>query len=274
MIRGLYTAASGMISERRRQQILSNNLNNMDTPGYKQSTNKLRTFPEMLTQRIGGDTPIANIGDVPTGVYDEETIPDFSQGTISDTGKKTDVALVTSQLPLNPRTGSQEGALFFGVRTAAGAVRYTRDGHFTLNAAGQLTDDGGDRVLDQAGNPIQLNSDNIQIAGDGTVTDAGSGARLGQIGVSYAANPDRLVKSGSGGFFRLQGGGALPSATGQAGVAYQLKQGSLEGSNVSADETVTNMMESYRSFEANQKVLQILDGTLDKAVNDVGRVTG
>ncbi|CAM3129336.1 flagellar hook-basal body protein [Sporolactobacillus spathodeae] len=270
MISGLYTAASGMIAEQRRQEILSNNLNNMDTPGYKQDNTKLRAFPEMLMQRIGGDTPVANIGDLPTGVYAEETVPDFSQGTLTDTGKKTDVALVTNQLPVNPTTGAQEGALLFSVQTPAGAVRYTRDGHFTLNAAGQLTDDAGDKVLDTNGNPIRVNSEDIQVASDGTITNSASGAQLGQIGVSYAANTNQLVKEG-GGLYRLQNG-TLPSATGQANVAYQLKQGSLEGSNVSPDETMTDMMGAYRSFEANQKVLLILDNTLDKAVNQVGRI--
>lgn len=271
MISGLYTAASGMIAEQRREQILSNNLNNMDTPGYKQDTSKLRSFPEMLMQRIGGDAPTASVGDLPTGVYDEETVPDFSQGTLTQTDKKTDVAISTQQLPVNPTTGAQEGALLFRVQTPAGATRYTRDGHFTLNAAGQLTDDAGDKVLDSAGQPLQVGSEDISIADDGTISSMATGARLGQIGISYAANTNQLVQEG-GGLYRLQGGGTLPSAIGQNAVAYQLKQGSLEGSNVSPDETVTDMMEAYRSFEANQKVLQILNNTLDKAVNQVGRI--
>lgn len=270
MIRGLYTAAAGMISQQRRQEMLSNNLNNVDTPGYKQDQGKLRTFPEMLIQRIGGDAPDPqNVGDISTGVYMDETIPDFSQGTITETKKTTDVALITSQLPINPQSGAQEGTLLFHVRTPNGAQRYTRNGHFTISPQGQLTDANGNLVLDTKGQPINLPSDQFQIASDGTILV--NGAAADQIGVSYAANTNQLVKEG-GGLFRLNGGGTLPPANGQANVSYQLRQGFLEGSNVSADETATDMMEAYRSFEANQKVLRILDGTLDKAVNQIGRI--
>lgn len=252
--------------------MLSNNLNNVDTPGYKQDQGELRTFPEMLISRLGGDAPSpSTVGDLSTGVYMDETVPDFSQGTLTQTGKSTDIALSTSQLPVNPRTGAQEGALLFNVRTPAGAIRYTRDGHFTLSPSSQLTDDNGDAVLNTAGQPIQLPSDQFQVAGNGTILVNGTPA--GQIGVSYAANTNQLVQQG-GGLFMLNGTGNLPAAAGQANVSYQLKQGFMEGSNVSADQTMTDMMEAYRTFEANQKVMQIEDQTLDKAASQVGQVSG
>ncbi|RYL95150.1 flagellar hook-basal body protein [Sporolactobacillus sp. THM7-4] len=270
MIRGLYTAAAGMIAQDSREEMLSNNLNNVDTPGYKVDRAKLRTFPEMLVQRLGGGIPTPEtVGPLATGVYMDETIPDFSQGTVTETGQPTDVALVTSRLPVNPATGAQDGALLFSVRTPGGAVRYTRNGHFTLNAAGLLTDSSGNRVLNTAGQPVRLPSDRFQTAPDGTILVGGTA--VDQIGVSYAANTNQLIKEGSS-LFRLNGGGLLPAAAGNPNVDFQLKQGFLEGSNVSADETMTDMMEAYRSFEANQKVLLTLDGTLDKAVNQVGRV--
>jgi fagellar hook-basal body proteins len=269
MIRGLYTSASGMIAQQRQMDMLSNNLNNIDTPGYKQDQGTLRTFPEMLVSRLGGDPPQpARIGDVATGVYQDETIPDFSQGTLTQTEKSTDVALVTSQLPVNPRTGAQDGALLFNVRTPAGALRYTRNGHFTLSPAGRLTDANGDTVLSTAGQPIQLPSDQFQVAPDGTIT--ANGATAGQIGVSYAANTNQLVKEGNG-LFRLNGAANLPAATGQANVGFQIRQGYMEGSNVNAEQTMTDMMEAYRVFEANQKMMLIEDNSLNQAVTQVGR---
>lgn len=272
MIRGLYTAASGMIAQSRRQEMLSNNLNNIETPGYKADQEKLRTFPEMLIRRLGGDQPDpALVGDLATGVYMDETIPDFSQGTITQTDRDTDVALAASRLPINPQTGSQEGALLFNVRTPDGDLRYTRNGHFTLSPTGQLSDADGNLVLDTENAPIQLPSDQFQITANGTIVV--DGAAAAQLGVSYAADTGQLVKEG-GYLFRLEGGGTLPPATGIPDVAYELKQGFLEGSNVSADEAVTEMMESYRTFEANQKVLQMLNSSLDKTVNQVGRING
>lgn len=270
MIRGLYTAAAGMLAEQRREEVLSNNLNNVDTPGYKSDNSTLHAFPEMMIQRLGGDIPNPqNVGTIATGVYVDETIPDFSQGTVSNTGKATDVALATSRLPVNPQTGAQEGALLFNVRTPAGALRYTRNGHFTLSPAGLLTDSNGNQVLNTTGQPIRLPSDQFQVAGDGTILVNGGPAA--KIGVSYAANTNRLVKEG-GSLFRLNGGAALPAAAGNPTIDYQLKQGFLEGSNVSADATMTDMMDAYRSFEANQKALLILDNTLNQAVNQVGKI--
>lgn len=258
-----------MIAENRREQMLTNNMNNANTPGYKSDQDKLRSFPEMLIERLGGTAPAGNIGDMATGVYLQETIPDFSEGTVSETGKSTDVALDTARLPVNRQTGRQEGALFFTVQTDSG-VRYTRNGHFTLDAQGYLADSNGNRVLDANGRTIQLPSDNFKIDGNGIVT--ASGQNIARLGISYAANPNRLVKEGTN-LFRLSGtNGTLPSAAGNPNISYQVKQGFLEGSNVSVDETMTDMMSAYRSFEANQKVLQALDGSLDKAVNQVGRI--
>lgn len=268
MIRGLYTSAAGMLAQQRQMDMLSNNLNNIDTPGYKQDRGTLRTFPEMLISRLGGDPPKnAAVGDVSTGVYQDETIPDFSQGTLTQTGKTTDIALVTSQLPVNPQTGAQDGALLFNVRTPAGALRYTRNGHFTLSPSGQLADANGDTVLNTAGQPIQLPSDQFQVAADGTIT--ANGAAAGRIGISYAANTGRLVKEGNG-LFRMNGA-ALPAAAGQANITFQLRQGYTEGSNVNADQTMTDMMEAYRVFEANQKMMLIEDNALNQAVTQVGR---
>ncbi|WP_010630588.1 flagellar hook-basal body protein [Sporolactobacillus vineae] len=267
MIRGLYTSTAGMIAQQRQMDMLSNNLNNIDTPGYKQDQGTLRTFPEMLISRLGGDPPRnARVGDVSTGVYQDETIPDFTQGTLTQTGKSTDVALVTAQLPVNPQTGAQEGALLFNVRTPAGALRYTRSGHFTLSPDGRLTDANGDTVLNTAGQPIRLPSDQFQVAADGTITANGTAA--GQIAVSYAANTNRLVKEGSG-LFRTNA--ALPAAAGRANVAFQIRQGYMEGSNVNAEQTMTDMMEAYRVFEANQKMMLIEDNALNQAVTQVGR---
>lgn len=268
MIRGFYTSTAGMIAQQRQMDMLSNNLNNIDTPGYKQDQGTLRTFPEMLIHRLGGDPPQnARIGDVPTGVYQDETIPDFTQGTLIQTGKSTDVALITSQLPINPQTGAQDGALLFNVRTPAGALRYTRNGHFTLSPAGQLTDANGDTVLNTAGRPIQLPSDQFQVAPDGTITV--NGAAAGQIGVSYAASTNQLVKQGNG-LFRTTGA-TLPAVAGRANIAFQIRQGYMEGANVNAEQTMTDMMEAYRVFEANQKMMLIEDNALNQAVTQVGR---
>ncbi|TCP19522.1 flagellar basal-body rod protein FlgG [Scopulibacillus darangshiensis] len=268
-MRGFDTAAAGMIAQSRRQQMLTNNLANMKTPGYKADKAVLRSFPEMLISRLGGDTPGAKkVGALSTGVYMQEMIPNFRQGPLEETGKPTDVALIQGNLPVNPETG-QPGALFFTVQTADG-LRYTRDGHFTIDGQGFLTTAKGQYVLDANGRKINLPSDEFKVLENGTVVVGDT--PITKIGIAFAANPNQLTKVG-GGLFRLQGKTeALPAAQNNPNVGFQLSQGYLEQSNVAPERTMTDLSATYRAFEANQKVLQAYDRSMEKAVNQVGRI--
>src|SRR6478672_2693234 len=96
MLRGIDTAASGMIALQRKQNALTNNLANVETPGFKQDSSPLRSFPEMLLERIrqseiSGETP--KIGTLSMGVYNQETIPLFSQGSLVNSNMPFDVAI-------------------------------------------------------------------------------------------------------------------------------------------------------------------------------------
>lgn len=267
MLRGFYTAAAGMISENRRQQMLTNNLANTNTPGFKADQGSLRSFPEMLIERINGDKPgAAKIGSMSTGVYMQETIPDFSQGPIKQTGLNTDMALIQKQLP-DGGTSQAPHTLFFTVQTDQGP-RYTKNGHFTLDGAGNLTTTEGRYVLNAQGNTIQLPSSDFKVLENGTILS--NGAPAGQLGIAYAANANQLVKEQNG-LFRSTGG-PLPSAASTPNVSFAIQQGALEGSNVSPEKTMADLMTAYRGFEANQKVLQAYDQSMDKAVNQVGRI--
>ncbi|KAF0996638.1 flagellar hook-basal body protein [Geobacillus sp. TFV-3] len=273
MLRGLYTAASGMLAQERRVDWLTNNLANAETPGYKADAAAMRAFPELLMSRLE-DQPAAPrraiptqtvIGPLVTGVYMQELIPNFRQGDVTETGLATDVALVDGQVPVD-RASGQRGALFFAVEMGEGEVRYTRNGHFTLSPDGYLTTQEGWYVLDDNGRRIPLSSERFSVRDDGTIIDEnGAAARLG---VAFAANPQALVKEGNG-LFRSTIG-LLPQAPGN--VTYTVKQRFLERSNVDIERTMTDLLAAYRTFEANQKIVQAYDRSLDKAVNEVGRL--
>ncbi|HEY9577339.1 MAG TPA: flagellar hook-basal body protein, partial [Pseudobacillus sp.] len=207
------------------------------------------------------------LGSLNTGVYMQETMPDFSQGDIRETGLKTDVALLDVNMPVNEDTG-QRGMVLFKIQGQDGVQRYTRNGNFTLDNAGFLTAASGHYVLDSAGNRIQLNSDNIAINENGQITEDGRPA--GQIGLAFAENPNLLIKEGNG-LLRLENG-TLPDAAGRNDVQFRMQQGFLEGSNIDASRTMTDMMSAYRTFEANQKVLTAYDRSMEKAANEIGRV--
>ncbi|MGC4379087.1 flagellar hook-basal body protein [Fictibacillus sp. Mic-4] len=275
MLRGFYNAAAGMIAEQRRQEMLSNNIANVNTPGFKADQGSLRTFPKMLLQQMSSSqTPDGNIttsfpiGELATGVYLQETVPKFLQGDLKETGLKTDIALAEGTVPVNRQTGKR-GALFFIVQNEEGQLRLTRNGHFTVDPAGTLVTAEGYKVMGKNGKPIKVADENFKVEPDGTIINQGKAS--GQIDIAYIDDPFKLMKEGNG-LYRLEGNGPIASAIGNRNVAYQLKQGFIERSNVDMDRTMTEMMTAYRAFEANQKVLQAYDRSMDKAVNEVGKI--
>ncbi|HEU5138768.1 MAG TPA: flagellar hook-basal body protein [Bacillales bacterium] len=265
MFRGFYTAASGMLAQMRREQMVTNNLANVNTPGYKADRAVMRAFPQMLIERMAEDQVPggAEVGELATGVYVQETIPKFVQGTLIETGNMTDLALIQGDVP------DEAGALFFTVQNADGELRYTRNGNFTIDGAGRLVDNAGHFVLAADGEPVVLSDPQFTVEPDGTVMDNGSA--VGQLQIAYAANPLNLVKE-DGGLFRLEDGGTLPSAIEEEGVNYQLKQRFLEGSNVDVEKSMVQLMDAFRSLQANQQVLKAYDKTMGLAVNKVGRI--
>lgn len=278
MFRGFYTAATGMLTHQRRSEMLTNNLANVNTTGFKAEQASLRAFPEMLLQQMGyRAVPTRNgmnspfnktVGATSTGVYMQESIPNFLQGDIKQTELNTDLAIIDVRMPVNEENGKQ-GTVFFTVQNAEGELRYTRNGNFTLDGSGFLTTAAGNYVLDGAGNPIQLASDQFTVSENGTIQGANGENAI--LGIAYSENPLTLIKEGDG-LFRTENGEALAAAFGQAEVEFTLQQGYLERSNVDPGRTMTDLLSAYRSFEANQKVLQAYDRSMDKAVNEVGRI--
>jgi flagellar basal-body rod protein FlgF len=278
MFRGFYTVGSGMIAQQRRTEMLTNNMANANTPGFKAEQSVIRSFPEMYISSINtAKIPTENgfqmkglspVGPVSTGVYMQETLPLFTQGQLRETELTTDVALIDGRLPIDAETGTQ-GAIFFRLENEGGREQYTKNGSFTLDPSGFLTSAGGTYVLDNNGQRIELQNDDFQITDEGVIM-AGDTA-VTTLGISFAQRPDMLLKQGDG-MFVTEGGENLAAANGMADVTYSMQQGYLEGSNVDAARTMTDMLTAYRAFEANQKILQAYDRSMEKAVTEVGRV--
>ena len=279
MFKGFYTAMSGMTAQQRKTEILTNNMATANTPGYKSDQSTIRSFPDMLMSAITSNgiptehglnvlksTPV---GALNTGVYTQETLANYAQGALQQTGLSTDVALIDGQLPIDQQSGNV-GSIFFRVQHSDGNEAYTRNGNFTLDGQGNLVTGMGLRVLDSNGNPIQLGNDQFTISPQGNITDE-NGVQVAQLGVAFSANTDVLMKQDNG-LFRMLDGEALPSAYDTEGVTFSMQQQYLEASNVDASQSMTNLLTAYRAYEANQKVLQAYDKSMDKAVNDIGRV--
>ena len=277
MFRGFYTVATGMIAQQRRTELLSNNLANANTPGFKAEQSTIRSFPDMLLSSIGGTNASADeqsgtqsmnqVGVLNTGVYMQETIPNYVQGQIYSTDLSTDMALIDGNLPRNEN--GVTGSIFFRLQYPTGGEAYTRNGNFTLDGQGYLVNAQGLYVLADTGERIQLQNDDFQLTQDGYIV--ANNQQVARVGVAYAENPNLLQKQDNG-VLRLQEDGTLPNAFDVEGVNFSLRQNYLEGSNVDASRTMTELMTAYRAFEANQKILQAYDRSMDKAVNEIGKI--
>ncbi|TYP75691.1 flagellar hook-basal body protein [Paenibacillus methanolicus] len=284
MLRGLYTAAAGMTAQQRRHDAVTNNISNINTPGYKQSNAVTRSFPEMMIALTEGNnkTPIGRLN---TGVFAEESLSVQLQGDLMQTNRSSDFAIMSDiELPgvafdESGKSVSEDGEVtyqpqaFFTVQDASGETTYTRGGRFTVDDQGYLTTSDGSQVLGQGGNPIQLapdqSMDKLTVTSDFRLVDPMTGEQVGQFMLSRIDNPNNLVRVGNG-KFALQGDEQAQVVG--AGERVELRQGYLERSNVDSAQSMVDLMSAMRAYEANQKVIQFYDRSLDKAVNEVGRV--
>lgn len=274
MFKGFYTVTSGMLAQQRRTEILTNNMANANTPGFKADMSTVRSFPDMLMSAVKSNgiptekglnlLQAKQVGALNTGVYLQETLANYSQGSLTQTDLTTDIALVDGNMPVDEESGNP-GAVFYRLRTADGTEAYTRNGSFTLDGEGNLVTGTGHYVLDENGEQIQLQNDRFAVSPDGYILDE-NGTQLARLGVSFAANTDVLMKQENG-LYTLLDGEALPSAYGAEGVTFGLQQGYVEASNVDASKSMTDLLTAYRAFEANQKVLQAYDKSMEKAVS-------
>ncbi|MCA1010879.1 flagellar hook-basal body protein [Halobacillus halophilus] len=274
MLRGFYTAASGMLANQRMQETLSNNMSNVNTPGYKADQGTMRAFPELLLEQMGsrslpGFTSSRNIpvqhpvGSLNTGVYMQEAVPAFTQGDLRETGVGTDLALLQRNVP------DESGSVFFDVQNEAGELRYTRNGNFTVDGEGFLTTNQGNYVLDQSGNPIETNGLEFKVSEEGIINVDGQAIPLG---LSYSTAPEDMMKEG-GDLYRLgEDGTQLIDVRDDNTVEVDVKQNFLESSNVNSARTMTEMMNTYRSFEMNQRVLKAYDQSMQKTVTEIARL--
>lgn len=275
MLRGFYDAAAGMITQQRLVDMYTNNITNAQTPGYKADRASIRAFPEMMLNAYGTmgvpntglPQSYTKVGALNTAAYVQEISADFSTGSIKQTGLSTDVALIEGNIPYNAQAKTK-GSLFFTVQDAQGNIRYTKDGHFQLDSRGNLTTPEGYKVLGVNGQPIVVQG-TMKITQNGQVYD--NNQLVGQLNIAFSSNPYLLKKEGNG-LFYLDNNAILPTALNTPNVTFGVSQGYVEQSNIDLGQETTNYMLAYRSFEANQRVLQSMDKSLDLAVNSVGKL--
>ncbi len=258
MVRGLYTAYTGMVNQQKRLDTITNNLANASTTGYKREGATARAFNEYMGVRVNDSTvayKITDIGNMSLGVKIGENYTDYSQGSLRSTENTYDLAL--------------EGNGFFSIsftnKQGEQSIKYTRDGNFTLDAEGALRTTDGDYVQGEGGD-IYVPTDAAQVAITSTGDIYADGEYIDTIRIVDFEDYNYLKKYGENMYDIVDGATEIePTAL--------IHQGYLESSNINVVNEMVEMITITRAYEANQKALQSADQMVDKAVNDVGRLT-
>lgn len=249
MSRGFYTLTSGMLTQQRKINISSNNIANMNTAGYKKEQAITSNFGSMLINKYKQNgiheeaTPINDVSMIRT-VVENNTI--HSQGTLEETGRMTDFAIM--------------GAGFFAVDNN-GQILYTRNGSFNVDEEGYLVSEGLGRVQGEFGD-IYIGGDKFEFAEDGSIIVEDE--VVDSIAVYDFLNYNDLNKFGEGMFMSDVEPDLLDYP--------RIVSGTIERSNVNVTEELTSILSSQRALQNAAQALKIYDMINDKAVNEIGKI--
>jgi flagellar basal-body rod protein FlgG len=259
MIRSLYSAAAGMESQQMNLDVISNNLANVNTTGYKKSKVEFQELLYQTSRAPGADQGSGNM--LPTGIQVGEgsrpvaTSRIFTNGDLTQTGEQLDVAV--------------QGTGFFEVQMPDGTLAYTRDGAFKTSADGRIVTSDGLPL--QAGfQPVPTGTTTITIGSNGNVTYTGANPNSStsfQVQLVRFTNPSGLESMGSNLYRETNASGPPQLGTpGQNGFGT-LNQGYLELSNVKVVEEMVNLILAQRAYEVNSKAVQAADEMLQTSNN-------
>jgi flagellar basal-body rod protein FlgG len=266
MVKGLYTAYTGMTNEMKRLDVLANNLANADTTGYKKEGTTSTTFAQEYAIKIKDSSEYGlhkNLGDVYLGTHLGQVYTDWSEGSLKVTDQSTDLAV----------GGEGFFAISFTDKAGNTSMKLTRDGSFTVNAEGYLVTNDGDYVLNATGalnsEPTEDNYVRIDPNATFSIDQMGyvyqNDEVVATIGLVDVDDYDYIEKYGEN-MYNVLDGGNITAADGT------IIQGALETSNVNVVSEMVNMITIQRAYEAGQKVITSIDSTLDIAANQLGKV--
>ena len=262
MVRSLYTAAAGMNVQQTNIDVISNNIANVNTTGFKQDRAE---FADLMYQSLNYTAKATSVNtnnpigiDVGLGVRVSGVQKSFLQGSLKETGNALDIAI--------------QGKGFFKIITPDGNTVYTRNGSFKVNSDGAIVNELGYKLDPEIVIPNNLT--NLSIANDGTVsamnpTD-GTIVTLGQITLVDFINPAGLTPLGDGLYQASATSGDPIEGTPGSEAFGTLRQGMLESSNVKLVNAMVDLITAQRAYEANSKSLTTTDQMLQQ-VNQLKR---
>ena len=258
MVKGLYTAYTGMINEQNRMDVITNNLANSDTSGFKKEGATSQAFDTVLAYKIKdasvSPTLAHGIGNMNMGVKIGENYTDYSQGAFKVTDNTFDLAI----------SGTGFYNIEFTNKAGNTSTKYTRDGSFTVTKDGYLVTKDGDFVLGTNNGRIKIDpTQDVSIDSMGNITQ--NSANVGTIKITDFEDYNYLKHYGENYYQPVDG------ATEKQGN-YTINQGYLETSNVQVVQEMVEMISVSRQYESNQRMITTIDSTLEIASKQLGRV--
>jgi flagellar basal-body rod protein FlgG len=259
-MRALYTAATGMAAQELNVQVISNNIANLRTTGYKKQRAAFQDLIYDHVRRVGAQASdqgtILPVGiDLGGGVKTVGTPRLMSQGTLSMTGNDLDIAI--------------RGEGFFKVQLPDGRTAYTRDGSLERDAQGRIVTAQGYVVQPNITIPQNSNGLTVSAQGQVQVTPAGTSAptQIGQIELSIFVNKAGLQAIGDNLYLETPGSGTPQNGTPGSQGFGDLLQGNLEQANVEAVSEISDLIAAQRAYEMNAKVISAADQMLSSTSN-------
>lgn len=240
MVKGLYTSASGMLPQVKKQEITANNVANAGTTGFK----KERLFTKELSKAEIKQVKTKSDWERPMAT---STFVDFNPGVFDRTGNQLDLAI--------------DGDGFFKLKLEDGTIALTRAGSFEVNASGVISFPGGSTLQGESGD-IQVGNGRVSVAATGEVSV--NDFSVGRIVPVTVDDLTKLTKVGSSFFIAPQNVQLIPATN------SVIQQGYLEAANVDIVSEMVEMMISYRTYEANANAVRSQDESLSQLFNRVG----
>jgi flagellar basal-body rod protein FlgG len=254
MDRALWVAKTGLDAQQTRLAVISNNMANVSTNGFKRARPVFEDLVYQNIRQVGAqstqNTQLPSGLYLGTGVNTVATEKQHTQGNLVNTGNALDVAI--------------EGRGYFQVTMPDGSLAYTRDGAFQLDSQGQVVTASGDPVAPAMSIPADALS--VTIGADGTISAMVPGTptptQIGNIQLADFVNPAGLQPLGKNLFAESASSGAPQVNTPGTSGAGTVLQGFTESSNVNVVEELVNMIEAQRAYEMNSKAIQTSDQML------------
>mgnify|MGYP003584538383 FL=1 len=254
MIRGLYTAATGMNSMQHQIDVTSNNIANVNTTGFKQDRAEFQDLMYETLNYTAGQTSQTTINptgiDVGLGVRISGVQKNFTEGDLKLTSNPLDLAI--------------EGKGFFQITLPSGETAYTRSGTFKLNDEGTIVNGNGyplspEIVIPEGAKDISITKDGIVSYTDAT----GTSNELGQLTIADFMNPAGLIPMGESLFMQSDASGDVLEGNPNQEQFGSIQQGMIELSNVKLVNEMVDLITAQRAYEANSKAITTADSMLD-----------